>query len=137
MDCVAFHGQVNQARLADLMRRSSVFVLPSFYEGLPLVLVEAAACGCRIVATGLPGVMDQLQPLLGDALEVVPLPGLVNTDQPVPEDLPAFVDRLSQAIANSLERPPLQDPAAATRGMTWTAVFEKIEAVWRRLMPPA
>lgn len=134
MDCVVFHGQLNQSDLADLMRRSSLFVLPSFYEGLPLVLVEAAACGCRIVSTQLPGVVDQLLPLLGDAIEAVPLPRLTNTDQPAAEDLPAFVDRLGQAIAASLQRPPLQDPAEATRGLTWSAVFEKIETVWHRLI---
>ena len=47
---VTLHGQLNQPQLAVLMRRCGVCVLPSFYEGLPLVLIEAAACGCRIVA---------------------------------------------------------------------------------------
>ena len=41
------HGQLDQHGLAVLLRQSAVFVLPSFHEGLPLVLVEAAACGCR------------------------------------------------------------------------------------------
>ena len=56
------------------MRRSTVCVLPSFYEGLPLVLVEALACGCRLVATDLPGVVDELAPRIGAALELVELP---------------------------------------------------------------
>ena len=50
------------------MRRCAVCVLPSFYEGVPLVLVEAAACGCRIVATALPGVIEQIAPYLNDAI---------------------------------------------------------------------
>ncbi len=41
---VVLHGMLDQPRLAELMRRCGVMVLPSFYEGVPLVLVEAAAC---------------------------------------------------------------------------------------------
>ena len=64
MDNVVLHDQLDQPRLADLLRRSAVFVLPSFYEGLPLVLVEAAACGCRLVTTTLPGVVARVSPTL-------------------------------------------------------------------------
>ena len=74
LEFVRLHGQLSPQELGDLLRQSSLFVLPSFYEGLPLVLVEAAACGCRIVATELAGVVDQLQAELGDSMEMVPLP---------------------------------------------------------------
>ena len=131
---IVFHGQVDQRKLSDLMRRSAVFVLPSFFEGLPLVLVEAAACGCRLVATRLPGVVGELQPLLGESLELVSLPRLESTDQPLAEDLPAFVDHLTRAIEVSVARPPLNDIGTLVAGMTWDAVFDRIQAVWRQLL---
>jgi glycosyltransferase involved in cell wall biosynthesis len=37
------------------MSRATVFVLSSLYEGLPGVLIQAMACGCRVVGTDGPG----------------------------------------------------------------------------------
>jgi glycosyltransferase involved in cell wall biosynthesis len=41
--------------VAPYLRDASVVVLPSLYEGLPNVLLEALATGCAVVATDLPG----------------------------------------------------------------------------------
>lgn len=44
-------GGVVQAKVAQLQQIASVFVLTSSYEGLPLVVLEALACGTPIVTT--------------------------------------------------------------------------------------
>lgn len=131
------HGRLQQSELADVARRATVFVLPSFYEGLPLVLVEALACGCRLVATDLPGIMDELAPRLGAALETVSLPRLEEVDRPLAEDIPSFVSNLETALEKSISAPPIDDPEEMLPGalshFTWNEVFSRTEKVWREI----
>ncbi len=57
---VKVHGHIDQHKLASLMADCHVFILPSFFEGLPLVLLEAVASGCRIITTDLTGCLELL-----------------------------------------------------------------------------
>ena len=121
---VNFLGKLPQEALADAYRAADVFVLPSFFEGLPLVLVEALACGCVAVTTDLPGVRPWLSQALPEAPVIyVEPPRIVNTDEPVAADLPAFEARLARALEEAVAL------AAARRGtptecrhLSWTAL---------------
>lgn len=134
---VVLHGMLSQAELSELMRRCDLFVLPSFYEGLPLVLIEALASGCRLVSTNLP-CMDQLREHIAPALDLVKLPRLVGPDTPVQDDLPRFITNLCEAITLALTRPSIVEHAALHKAMvepyTWDAVCIRTESVWRRLI---
>lgn len=60
-ETVQFLGGVTQGRLPELYRRAAVFVMPfvdGSQEGLGLVLVEAAGCGCPVVAGDIPAMQD-------------------------------------------------------------------------------
>lgn len=51
-----------RADISDLFSQSNIVTLPSFYgEGLPKVLVEAAACGRAVVTTDHPGCRDAIE----------------------------------------------------------------------------
>ena len=49
--------------MPQVMKAAHVVVLPSYYgEGLPKVLIEAAACGRAVVTTDHPGCRDAIEP---------------------------------------------------------------------------
>lgn len=51
-----------QNDIADVFSKSNIIVLPSYREGLPKVLIEAAACGRAVVTTDVPGCRDAIKP---------------------------------------------------------------------------
>ncbi len=135
-DTVTLHGNVSQSRLAELMRKASVFVLPSFFEGVPLVLLEALACGCRLVATDLPGVREVFSGASSDLIRRVPLPRLLHADEPVQQDEEGFITALREAIQIQLAPPAsTSDKLEKERkkllaGADWSAVFQKIFGIY-------
>jgi len=48
--------------ISSIFSNSNIVVLPSYREGLPKVLIEAAACGRAIVTTDVPGCRDAIEP---------------------------------------------------------------------------
>ena len=48
-------GRVDQNKIVELYRNATIFVFPSYYEGLPGSLLEAMSCELPIVATEVPG----------------------------------------------------------------------------------
>lgn len=121
---VTLAGRLAPAQVARRYRASEVFVLPSFYEGLPLVGIEALACGCKVVMTDLPGLRQGMEALLPrNPMRWVGPPALVGVDTPDPADLPPFERRLAEAILDALRVPsePFDTSAAS-----WDAVSARI-----------
>jgi glycosyltransferase involved in cell wall biosynthesis len=55
---VIFLGRVDRKKLVELYQNASIHIVPSIYEGLPTVLLEAMACGIPVVATNIGGNRD-------------------------------------------------------------------------------
>lgn len=137
-DKVTVHGVLSHQELGELMRYSHIFVLPSFYEGLPLVLLEALACGCRIITTDLPGVRELFSNYSANALHMVPLPPMQTVDTPTPEGEHLFEKRLRTALEDAINteqagnRPENEDLTRLTAPYRWSNIFGRILKVYEQ-----
>ncbi len=139
---VIYHGPLSHGDLARLMGRCHLFVLPSFFEGVPLVLMEALACGCRLLTTDLPGVRDLLFPADGRMIRFFNLPPLKNMDTPHEQDEPDLEERLAMALKGVIKEilensePDAHLIESRTRPYTWNKVFARIESVYQSVILP-
>nr|WP_319491134.1 glycosyltransferase family 4 protein [uncultured Desulfobacter sp.] len=138
-DQVQVHGPLSHDRLARLMRRSHLFVLPSFFEGLPLVLMEALSSGCRILTTALPGTREIFEETRSDMIDLIDLPPLETVDTPYKKNLPALELALAHALEKSIAKtdqnrqPDLGQVHKLTRAYTWDGVFSKMDAIYKNI----
>lgn len=58
---VRWHGALGHDAVAERYRQADVFCLPSFAEGLPVVVLEAMAAGVPVVATAITGVPEAIE----------------------------------------------------------------------------
>lgn len=57
---IIFHGIQSSDIIYENMRTASLFVLPTYTEGFPLVIMEAMACGCPIISTPVGAIKEML-----------------------------------------------------------------------------
>jgi glycosyltransferase involved in cell wall biosynthesis len=60
-----FTGQQNKEQVLEIMGNAPVLVLPSYTEGFPMVIVEAMAMGCAVIATDV-GAIPEMLAVSGD-----------------------------------------------------------------------
>lgn len=133
-------GAVPHRAVALILQCSDLFVLPSLYEGLPLVMLEAAACGCPVLVSGLPTIRSWAtrEWLESGCFDFIPALETAQADLPVEADVPRFVRAIAELVQRRLENPP----SAADRRRfaqlaakhSWSAVFGRYEQVYRALL---
>jgi glycosyltransferase involved in cell wall biosynthesis len=89
---VTMLGAIAQSELAELQRLCNIFILTSSYEGLPLVVLEALACGNPVVTTRAGETPQLLRPGSGVVCEERTPEAIANALRQVlmnPTDFPA------------------------------------------------
>lgn len=134
---VTNHGYVTHGQLSDLMKKAHIQVLPSFFEGLPLVLFEGLASGCRIITTQLSGFDEIFGRAKKDTVDLIRLPPLETIDKPYQQDESQLENALSESILNMItavkKNPDVDDPQAEeiVSHYTWRRVFERVLSVYQ------
>ena len=133
---VTNHGYVTHRRLSELMKMAHVQVLPSFFEGLPLVLFEGLASGCRIITTNLSGFKEIFGRANSDTINLIQLPPLETIDRPYQKDEAHLEKVLCKSILSMIavvkKSPDFDDPQAEkiASDYTWPRVFQRTLAVY-------
>jgi glycosyltransferase involved in cell wall biosynthesis len=117
------HFAGRQHNVAGLMRASELFVLPSRWEGLPNVVLEAMAAGTPVVATAVEGIRDLLED--GKSGIVVPSNG---------------EGQLTEAIRRAIRESPQIKALAATaqaivrERFTWQLIALEYDRLYAELL---
>jgi glycosyltransferase involved in cell wall biosynthesis len=113
----------HRSDIASVFAQSHIVVLPSYREGLPRVLIEAAACGRAVVTTDVPGCRDAIEP------------GVTGLLVP-PRDAVALADAIQHLLldAELLQRMGQAGRQLAERGYSIEKVVSAHLEVYRDLM---
>lgn len=116
---VIFTGYLPDEELVILLNLATVLVLPSLMEGFGLPAIEAAACGCPVIATA----ASPLPGLLGE--------GGLYVDPLRREELDAALTRVlrSAALRERMHRAGI----AAARELSWEAAARQMLGVLREV----
>lgn len=130
-DNVKYLGMLSQDELAKVYKTCDIFVLPSYYEGLGLVLIEAMASGLVPIVTDLPGIKDWIDAnVINPNVRYIPMPEMASIDSPTVAGREVFICNLSNILSNailSIKNNNLnKDSLPDTSLITWKKVSEKI-----------
>jgi alpha-maltose-1-phosphate synthase len=116
-------GHMPQTELKNIMSRSHVLVLPSVQDGFGMVMAQAMACGCPVIASTNTGGEDLFTH--GDEGFIVPI-----------RDVKALTERLQQ-LADNLEQRAKMAEYALARVQTlggWQGYGETAMAIYKGLL---
>lgn len=118
-----FLGYVDRERLINLYQNATIHIIPSHYEGLPTVLLEAMSCGLPVVATAVSGNLD----VVYDGENGI----LISPKKPK-----EMADAISMLLDDDEMKRKLGEAARRTieERYTWEAISDKIIRCYESLL---
>lgn len=123
-DYSSFPGFLDQAGVRALLADAEMMVLPSYDEGLPLVILEALGVGTPVIAT-----------------PVGAIPEVLTHDRDILFCQPGAPDELATAIRRLIDDPALRQALCDNGLETFRRTFSiqafctSLLAIWRRYLP--
>ncbi|GAB7568711.1 glycosyltransferase [Gemella massiliensis] len=137
-DNIKIYNATDQKHLGEIMRTKDIFILPSYFEGLGLIAVEALGSGLRVVATEIEGLIEFLGEKINnsDIIEYIAMPTIYDTDKAVEEEKPAFIERIVAALNLMAERTKKERkiPEYLTAEIERHSWKKKIEEIYKLLL---
>jgi glycosyltransferase involved in cell wall biosynthesis len=116
-DVVCFHGLKTKQEVAEFMRQSDFFVLPSLVETFGAVLIEAMACGKPVIATNIGGPNEIVTKEVG---KLVP-----------PSDYEALAEAIDYMLDHYQEYPPEKIAQYARNRFSYAVVGQMLDGIYR------
>lgn len=118
---ITHHESLPRTQANALLRDADVLVLPSFAEGLPMVLVEAMAAGVPVVTTPVGSISELVAHGRNGYLHE-------------PGDVEALAAHLSELLSNQARRDQMGRAAHATwaAGFDAANMYAELSHLWRR-----
>lgn len=124
-DWLVFVGEVSHQEVIREMLSSSIFVLPSYTEGFPNVILESMACGCAIVATTVGAIPEMLD---------------INGEEPCglcsePKDIEGLQENIQYFLDNLVETKQFAQRAVMRVNTMYNIpkVWEQMIGIWKKL----
>lgn len=126
----------DQKTMSEILKTMDIFILPSYYEALGLVAIEALACGLFVTATEIEGLINLLGENVNNSgiIEYVTLPRIYDVDKAYEEDKPAFVKRIAETLLRQMDKIELKpnifnSVKKEIAVHSWDAIILKIENI--------
>ena len=122
---IYFLGRLDYSDLIPWYEFSDCFLLPSFFDAVPMTVIESLACGNKVVLTALEGLEDFFTENLPTApIYFVELPPRKNADEIPEEALPIFEERLEKQIALCMDSE--YSKMISMGNLSWDGIAEKV-----------
>ena len=122
---IHFLGRLDYSDLIPWYEFSDCFLLPSFFDAVPMTVIESLACGNKVVLTALEGLEDFFSENRPTApIFFVDLPPRKNADEISKEALPIFEEHLEKQIALCMDSDYSQ--MISMGSLSWEGIARKV-----------
>ncbi|MFN0031896.1 MAG: glycosyltransferase [Flavobacteriales bacterium] len=118
--CIAFFGEKNPAEVAALMQQVQCLIQFSHFENLPVVILEAMACGLYVISSDVGGISEHIKPERGILIK--------------PDDVAALAENILQIAKDNVQFDSLRIREYAVAHFSRAAIAARYTAVYREVL---